>query len=59
MAAYGAWRVLSAAPEEVSLDAAVAAVEEEQASDDGIEKVADAADALSRDGVWHLSLIHI
>ena len=54
MAAYGAWRVLSAAPEEVSLDAAVAAVEEEQASDDGIEKVVDAADALSRDGVWHV-----
>lgn len=54
MAAYGAWRVLSAAPEEVSLDAAVAAVEEEQASDDGVEKVADTADALSRDGVWYV-----
>ena len=40
MAAYGAWRVLSAAPEEVSLDAAVAAVEE-QASNDGVKKVAD------------------
>ena len=53
MAAYGAWRVLSAAPEEVSLDAAVAAVEE-QASNDGVEKVADTADALSRDGVWYV-----
>ena len=54
MAAYGAWRVLSAAPEEVSLDAAVAAVEGEQASNDGVEKVADTADALSRDGVWYV-----
>ena len=54
MGAYGAWRVLSAAPEEVSLDAAVAAVEEEQASNDGVEKVADTADALSTDGVWHV-----
>ena len=57
MAAYGAWRVLSAAPEEVSLDAAVASVEEEQASNDAIEKVADSADApdsLSRDGVWYV-----
>ena len=53
MAAYGAWRVLSAAPEEVSLDAAVAAVEE-QASNDGVEKVADTADALSTDGVWYV-----
>ena len=53
MAAYGAWRVLSAAPEEVSLDAAVAAVEE-QASNDGVKKVADTADALSTDGVWYV-----
>lgn len=53
MAAYGAWRVLSAAPEEVSLDAAVAAVEE-QASNDGVKKVADTADALSADGVWYV-----
>ena len=53
MAAYGAWRVLSAAPEEVSLDAAVAAVEE-QASNDGGKKVADTADALSTDGVWYV-----
>ena len=54
MAAYGAWRVLSAAPEEVSLDAAVASVEEAQTSNDAIEKVADSADALSRDGVWYV-----
>ena len=54
MAAYGAWRVLSAAPEEVSLDAAVAAVEGEQASNDGVKKVADTADALSTDGVWYV-----
>ena len=53
MAAYGAWRVLSAAPEEVSLDAAVAAVEE-QASNDGVKKVADTADALSTDGVCYV-----
>ena len=53
MAAYGAWRVLSAAPEEVSLDAAVAAVEE-QASNDGVKKVADTAAALSTDGVWYV-----
>ena len=53
MAAYGAWRVLSAAPEEVSLDAAVAAVEE-QASNDGVKKVAAPADALSTDGVWYV-----
>ena len=53
MAAYGAWRVLSAAPEEVALDAAVAAVEE-QASNDGVKKVADTADALSTDGVWYV-----
>ena len=38
MAAYGAWRVLSAAPEEVSLSAAVAALEQEQLSDEGAEK---------------------
>ena len=57
MAAYGAWRVLSAAPEEVSLDAAVASVEEEQASNDAIENLADTADvddSLSTDGVWYV-----
>ena len=57
MAAYGAWRVLSAAPEEVSLSAAVAALEQEQLSDEGAEKTTgepDLAGTLSNDGVWYV-----
>ena len=57
MAAYGAWRVLSAAPEEVSLSAAVAALEQEQLSDEGSEKTTgepDLAGTLSNDGVWYV-----
>ena len=62
MGAYGVWRVLSAAPEEVSLDAAVAAVKQQGASntDAGDEAVAgnkgtDAAgDAVSLNGVWRV-----
>ena len=63
MGAYGVWRVLSAAPEEVSLDAAVAAVKQQEASntDAGDEAVAgnkpgtDAAgDPSSLNGVWRV-----
>ena len=62
MGAYGVWRVLSAAPEEVSLDAAVAAVKQQEASntDAGDEavagnKVTDAAgEAVSLNGVWRV-----
>ena len=55
MAAYGAWRVLSAAPEEVSLSAAVASLEQDELSGEGTEKAADNSDiegTLSKDGVW-------
>lgn len=57
MAAYGAWRVLSAAPEEVSLSAAVASLEQDQLSGEGTEKAADNSDiegTLSKDGVWYV-----
>ena len=57
MAAYGAWRVLSAAPEEVSLSAAVASLEQDQLSGEGTEKAADSSDiegTLSKDGVWYV-----
>ena len=57
MAAYGAWRVLSAAPEEVSLSAAVASLEQDQPSGEGIDKSADTNDiagTVSKDGVWYV-----
>tara|TARA_Y100001970_G_scaffold42253_1_gene52618 strand:+ start:6401 stop:7099 length:699 start_codon:yes stop_codon:yes gene_type:complete len=57
MAAYGAWRVLSAAPEEVSLSAAVASLEQDQLSGEDTEKAADNSDidgTISKDGVWYV-----
>jgi len=57
MAAYGAWRVLSAAPAEVSIDAAVASVEQQQVSNDTVAKAVDNSKvdaSLSSDGVWYV-----
>ncbi|MEC9473136.1 MAG: YceI family protein, partial [Actinomycetota bacterium] len=62
MAAYGVWRVLSAAPEEVSLDAAVAVVQEQESSRKDVENKPAHLDAnqdvtsqpFSQDGVWRL-----
>jgi len=62
MAAYGVWRVLSDAPAEVSLDAAVAVVQEQEASNNDVENEpadldadqAVASQPLSQDGVWRV-----
>tara|TARA_B100000131_G_scaffold4624_1_gene4732 strand:- start:1946 stop:2725 length:780 start_codon:yes stop_codon:yes gene_type:complete len=62
MGAYGVWRVLSAAPEEVSLDAAVAAVQQQETpnTDVGDEpanqtEVNDvASDPSSLNGAWRV-----
>ena len=64
MVAYGAWRVLSAAPNEVSLDAAVASLEEQGASQPTTIEVAsdqlrvDGAGVTtvntSNDGIWYV-----
>ena len=64
MVAYGAWRVLSAAPNEVSLDAAVASLEEQGASqpvtveatsDQFQEDVAQVTTVNApNDGVWYV-----
>lgn len=64
MVAYGAWRVLSAAPNEVSLDAAVASLEEQGASQPATVEVAsdqlrvDVAGVTtvntSNDGIWYV-----
>ena len=64
MVAYGAWRVLSAAPNEVSLDAAVASLEEQGASQPATVEVAseqfqvDVTHATTvntpNDGIWYV-----
>ena len=62
MGAYGVWRVLSAAPEEVSLDAAVAAVQQQETSNTDVgdepakqTEVNDAAsDPSSLNGAWRV-----
>lgn len=64
MVAYGAWRVLRAAPDEVSLDAAVASLEEQGASQPATSAAgsdnsrtdiaAETTIAASDDGVWYV-----
>tara|TARA_Y100001970_G_scaffold289528_1_gene420224 strand:+ start:6307 stop:7080 length:774 start_codon:yes stop_codon:yes gene_type:complete len=59
MGAYGVWRVLSAAPEEVSLDAAVAAVQQHETSNNDVgDESANPTDVDSEsgslNGVWRI-----
>ena len=64
LVAYGAWRVLSAAPNEVSLDAAVASLEEQGASQHATIEVASDQSGVdvagvttvdtSNDGIWYV-----
>ena len=62
MGAYGIWRVLSAAPDEVSLDAAVAVVQQQELSNQDVaDETANLTDAedvdsepASLNGVWRV-----